>query len=238
MAPRLCDYHSRAGVAVPAVRFVAGTPMCAACFDGKPVFSQQERETRKVLRPAQVRRTAPKTDRALRRAERIRAINPTADRFAPLRPVPSPAPARKIRIITSSRSEKTRSLPAPPPHGDRPRHGARLSPREVEILRLLTESLGTKEIATTLGISARTVKYHIGNALAKSGKRDRWSLMTWFAQNRAPAMPSKEEIDLRSLVRDSVARIEAELAAVTCAIRDRVAGMEREIEGCTSPRTK
>jgi LuxR family maltose regulon positive regulatory protein len=42
-----------------------------------------------------------------------------------------------------------------------------LSPREVEVLRLVAEGLSNKEIAQRLYISLRTVKYHTGNIFAK-----------------------------------------------------------------------
>src|SRR6185437_16941116 len=80
-APRLCDYHKRAGIAVPAVYFVEENAFCSACFDGKPILSRQERETRKAISLARPRRTAPKIDQALRPAERIHTLNPVATKL-------------------------------------------------------------------------------------------------------------------------------------------------------------
>lgn len=42
-----------------------------------------------------------------------------------------------------------------------------LTPREVEVLRLLADGLGNKEIASRLGISEHTVKFHISSILGK-----------------------------------------------------------------------
>jgi two-component system, NarL family, response regulator YdfI len=42
-----------------------------------------------------------------------------------------------------------------------------LSPREVEVLRLLAEGTGNKQIAWRLGISEHTVKYHISSLFNK-----------------------------------------------------------------------
>ncbi len=44
---------------------------------------------------------------------------------------------------------------------------AGLSPREVEVLRLLAEGLSNKEIAQRLYITVRTVKYHTTNIFTK-----------------------------------------------------------------------
>ncbi len=42
-----------------------------------------------------------------------------------------------------------------------------LTPREVEVLRMLAEGLGNKEIALQLGISEHTVKFHVGSIFTK-----------------------------------------------------------------------
>jgi DNA-binding NarL/FixJ family response regulator len=42
-----------------------------------------------------------------------------------------------------------------------------LSPREVEVVRLLAQGLKNPEIATRLGVSAFTVKRHVANILTK-----------------------------------------------------------------------
>ena len=55
--------------------------------------------------------------------------------------------------------------PAPPP--------ADLTPRELEVLRLLGEGLPNKAIAQALGISDHTVKYHVAALLSKMGAASR-----------------------------------------------------------------
>jgi two-component system response regulator NreC len=52
-------------------------------------------------------------------------------------------------------------------HGERP--GARPSPREIEIIRLLAEGKVNKEIAGLLGISVRTVETHRSKIMLKLG---------------------------------------------------------------------
>lgn len=51
--------------------------------------------------------------------------------------------------------------------------GSLLSPRELEVLRLLRDGSGTPEIATALGITSRTVKFHVAAILEKLGAEDR-----------------------------------------------------------------
>jgi DNA-binding CsgD family transcriptional regulator len=50
---------------------------------------------------------------------------------------------------------------------------AGLTPREVEILRLLATGISTQEVATTLSLSERTVSRHIANIYAKIGAHSR-----------------------------------------------------------------
>ena len=54
-----------------------------------------------------------------------------------------------------------------------PREGAALTPRELDVLRLVAQGLGNKEIAADLDLSMHTVKYHLASVLAKLGVRSR-----------------------------------------------------------------
>jgi len=45
--------------------------------------------------------------------------------------------------------------------------------REQEVLRLIAEGLSNKEIAFRLGLSERTVAFHVSNILQKLGARSR-----------------------------------------------------------------
>lgn len=51
--------------------------------------------------------------------------------------------------------------------------GARLTPRETEVIELVAQGLRNKEIAAALGISEETVQVHVKNILAKLKVNDR-----------------------------------------------------------------
>jgi two-component system, NarL family, response regulator YdfI len=53
-----------------------------------------------------------------------------------------------------------------------------LTAREIEVLRFMAEGLGNKEIASRLGISDHTVKFHISSILAKLGASSRTEAVT------------------------------------------------------------
>lgn len=58
--------------------------------------------------------------------------------------------------------------------------GDPLSPREREVLALVTQGLANKQIARALGITERTVKAHLGNAYRQIGVADRTSAAMWM----------------------------------------------------------
>lgn len=51
--------------------------------------------------------------------------------------------------------------------GRRPRLAESLTPRELEVLTLMTEGLSNQDIATRIGITVPTVKFHVTNILGK-----------------------------------------------------------------------
>lgn len=53
---------------------------------------------------------------------------------------------------------------------------AQLTPREIEVLRLVCEGLEYEEIAAELGISSRTVKRFVSSLLEKTGYSNRTRL--------------------------------------------------------------
>ena len=63
-----------------------------------------------------------------------------------------------------------------------------LTPRELEVLKLIAEGNSSKEIATTLVLSLKTVESHRANILSKLGMRDRVDL-TRYAIRRGLIEP-------------------------------------------------
>lgn len=72
-------------------------------------------------------------------------------------------------LVVDQRLLATGGGPAAAP----PVEGATLAPRELEVLRLVAQGLGNKEIARALGISPHTVKYHLAAVLEKLGVSSR-----------------------------------------------------------------
>lgn len=63
-----------------------------------------------------------------------------------------------------------------------PRTSTALSPREREVLRLIAQGLPSKQIARTLGIAERTVKFHTTSLLHKLGADNRAQAVALAAQ--------------------------------------------------------
>ena len=75
---------------------------------------------------------------------------------------------------TSARNLITTHLPAP----ELSYQHEQLTAREQEVLRLLSDGLGNKEIATRLAISEHTAKFHISSILGKLGAATRTEAVT------------------------------------------------------------
>ena len=57
-----------------------------------------------------------------------------------------------------------------------------LSPREIEVARLVAEGFSSKELAARLGLSVRTVEKHRANIMEKVGVHEVASLVRWCVQ--------------------------------------------------------
>lgn len=61
-----------------------------------------------------------------------------------------------------------------------------MSPRELEVLRLVAQGLANKQIGRSLGISERTVKAHLGRVFRQIGVADRTSAALWARDHQEP----------------------------------------------------
>ncbi len=61
-----------------------------------------------------------------------------------------------------------------------------LTPRERDVLRLLLEGQSTDDMARALGVTPRTVKWHVTNILRKTGTRSRIRLLATLRTTLSP----------------------------------------------------
>ena len=90
-------------------------------------------------------------------------------------------PAVTARILTTYRSDAEPARPSPALDG--------VTPRELDVLTLIARGRTNGEIADELGISALTVKTHIGRIFTKLGLRDRASAIVFAYDNRIVSSP-------------------------------------------------
>ncbi len=86
--------------------------------------------------------------------------------WKPADPAPAPAP-RVSRQVAQTRA----------------RDGVNLTPREREILLLISQAMSNKRIALTLNISVGTTKWNVRNILTKLGVSTRYDAMTWAREH-------------------------------------------------------
>jgi len=96
-------------------------------------------------------------------------------------------------LIANVRHFLTHGTPLPEPLGRRempPTAGGQLTPREVEVLRLIAAGRSNQEIARELVISLNTVTNHVKNILGKTGSSNRTEAASYaFRQGLVPSHP-------------------------------------------------
>jgi len=97
------------------------------------------------------------------RGELFAAVRTVAAGGSLLAPVASSALLRRVR-------------------GEAPTGGPSLTPREREVLQALARGLGNKQIAAQLGVSERTVKFHVSSLFEKLGAGNRTEAVTIAAR--------------------------------------------------------
>jgi DNA-binding NarL/FixJ family response regulator len=121
---------------------------------------------------------------SIRRADILRALQSGARavlwRESHPREITAALEAAHDGLIVFSPEILEMLLPAPPElaaSGDLP-PGEPLTAREIDVLSLLAEGAGNKEIAARLHISEHTVKFHVSSILAKLGAATRTEAVT------------------------------------------------------------
>lgn len=102
------------------------------------------------------------------------------------------------RLVRATAQLQPVPAPRPPGAGDPPAWSAALTDREREVAVALSRGASNKEVGLALGISERTVKFHVSAILEKLGVRDRlqlslvvngWQLDGEVAEKSAPTRP-------------------------------------------------
>ncbi|SEP67220.1 response regulator [Microlunatus flavus] len=81
----------------------------------------------------------------------------------------------QARLVAAAGSPGGAPAPGPAVEG--------LTPREVEVLRLVARGAANREVARELVLSEATVKTHVNHLLAKLAVRDRAQLVAWAYQH-------------------------------------------------------
>ena len=93
-------------------------------------------------------------------------------------------------LINAIRATHAGAAPLDPRVGrlllDERRREPGLTPRELEVLRLVARGRANKQIARELGISERTVKAHLTSVMQSIGVRDRVGAALWAADHLVP----------------------------------------------------
>jgi DNA-binding NarL/FixJ family response regulator len=115
--------------------------------------------------------TDPAAVRALLR-EGVRAVLPSDADAASIVAAIEAAAAGLIALPAGMVEDVLASKPSTPADG------SVLSPRETEVLRMLADGLGNKEIARVLSLSDHTIKFHIASIFTKLGVGTRTEAVT------------------------------------------------------------
>jgi DNA-binding NarL/FixJ family response regulator len=86
------------------------------------------------------------------------------------------APSITRRLISDFARRRRHERP-------RPEATASLTPRELDVLRLIARGLSNMEIASELFLAEQTVKTHVGHVLTKLGLRDRTQAVVYAYEN-------------------------------------------------------
>ncbi len=92
-------------------------------------------------------------------------------------------PAVQLRLVNAVLDQTTPEPTTEPASASPPALGDDLTPREVEVLKLIADGLSNTEIADKLFLSNATVKTHINRIFYKTGARDRAQAVRYAYQH-------------------------------------------------------
>ena len=93
-------------------------------------------------------------------------------------------PAVQQRLVAAVLDQAQPPTPPEPPSGSPADLPDQLTPREVEVLKLIAAGLSNREIADALVLSNATVKTHVNRIFYKTGARDRAQAVRYAYQHR------------------------------------------------------
>jgi DNA-binding CsgD family transcriptional regulator len=147
----------------------------------------KQEKTEPLRFPSEI--TAAARDKKPRRSKRRRIRSVSAVRLRASKGDARTEPS--VRQPLADAIPKGEPEPSPihePAQGERPqpdqRQCAKLSPRQMQCLGLVVKCMSNKEIAAELGVSERTVKYHVAGILGIVGLRRRAELIAWSLSSR------------------------------------------------------
>ena len=92
-------------------------------------------------------------------------------------------PAIQLRLVTAVLDQPPPASATEPAPSTRPDPPDELTPREVEVLKLIADGLSNAQIADKLVLSNATVKTHINRIFYKTGARDRAQAVRYAYQH-------------------------------------------------------
>lgn len=105
----------------------------------------------------------------------------------------------------------------------RPPHNDLLTPAEWRTVNAVRHGLTNQQIANRRGISLDAVKYHVANAIAKLGVKNRKALKTWAGSHRDSLLNSGETMmndDTKYFGVGQISRSVSDVEAAECWYRD------------------
>jgi two-component system NarL family response regulator len=92
------------------------------------------------------------------------------------------SPGLAEKILAEFAHQPARSGSQPPPDGQVPHEDAALSPRQMQILTLISQGQTYRQVAATIGITERTVKYHMAEILERLHLENRAQVIAYAAR--------------------------------------------------------